>query len=201
MARTETEALTAVRVIGRALLCGIGLWAALALIPGRAGAAPDRSDPLPEPGWTTITWCSTGLRFDVPTYGRELERSLSEDSGRIQNYRIEDLRPLSDGFYEYRPGDDFLELKIEREGESTGFPAEDCGRPPRQVGSMPGSRWCRIGESVEQGGEASSTHVAEIPREGVVLRLQIDASALPESDVRRIFESVQSAPGASCSGR
>ena len=190
MARTEPEAHTAVRAIGRALLCGVGLWAVLALIPGRAGAATDRSDSLPEPAWTTITWRSAGLRLEVPTYGRELERSLSEHSGRIQNYRIEDLRSLSDGFYEYRPGDYFLELKIEREGESTGFPAEDCARPPRQVGGYPGSRWCRIGESVELGGEASSTHIAEIPHEGVVLRLSLDASALPEPDARRIVESV-----------
>jgi len=161
----------------------------LVLSPALFGAEAGSAEPLSEPGWTTITWCLAGVRFDVPTYGRELERSFHQHSARVQNFRIEDLRPLSDGFYEYRPGDYFLELALEREGTASGFVAEDCARAPEPVGSHPGSRWCRIGEQTELGGEASYTHVAEIPHGGSVLELKLDASALPEPDARRIVES------------
>ena len=161
----------------------------LVLSPALSGAEAGVSESLPDPAWTTITWCPAGVRFDMPTYGRELERSLDERSGRIQNYRIEDLRPLSDGFYEYRPGDYFLELRLEREEEAGRFPVEAYARAPEPVGSHPGSRSCRIGEQAELGGEASYTHVAEIPRDGFVLTLHLDASALPEPDARRILES------------
>lgn len=178
----------------RTLLWSLSLWTALGLSSVLFAAEPDRAEragAFPEPAWTTVTWCSGGLRFDAPTYGRRLERSLHQQSARVQSYRIEELRPLSDGFYEFRPGDYFFELRLEPKGAATGFRAEECARPPRKVGAFPGSRWCRVGETVELGGEASYTHVAEIPHGDVVLRLTLDASALPEPDVRRIFESLR----------
>ncbi|REJ74460.1 MAG: hypothetical protein DWQ36_20375 [Acidobacteria bacterium] len=148
----------------------------------------------------TVTWCPLGVKLSVPTAGRDLETSMSGESLRLQNYRIEELEPLGDGFYALRPGDFFLEAStvsaevaaaVRREMEES-----LCDGAANPVGDgiesdqANASIWCRVDELVELGGEASYTHVALLRIAEKLLSLRLDGSQLPVHAPQAVFESV-----------
>ena len=165
----------------------LAVWAT-ALSSLAAPLVPSAEAPPSGVPWEIVVWCEAGVRLEVPTHGRELVVELGERSGRIQSFRVEELQPAGDGFYEMRPGDYFLELLAHPAAGAPPFPTTDCAASPTSLEGVADSLWCRLG--TEPQGEESLTHLAHLPAGSARLELRIDGSQLAQGEVLGIFGSV-----------